>query len=575
MILENSKYDYPRLRRILLTLSITGLICSVVIFLSAALRETIIVLAEKFIVHRQLTHVIWSSRLVNIALGGIILSLCLFIVGVIPNLLRLSVLGRTKLLSALNIKKLPIEIKLLSLLGIFLLLYVRYNINIMTVLLILCAWKTGFFLWISKTFGEKEAKTALFTAVIAAVFFIVIMLYFRVALVMDYFGESDQNRVFRDFTEVSANHYRVKVHPFYVIMWQTLYHLVCPLETSGSLAIRVMVAVFTGLNIGLFSLFVSRIVKGRVLNIILCSIMVFSFPQIYHGAQILESFIFTQTSLLVTILYFSFALENKTYNLRALLALALFMTGNNIAYLCVFALFYLFLLSGTSTLKQAFVKSIVFSTLFMGIFSVLLLLQSLFYGSSAPTNILSMITEIISEEGYYIARSVNLLKYTVNFFNTALFEYLPFGIGYVFTFGWLWVLLLILPFMFLKHIKNKKTFFAIATNGMFLFVFHSFYGASELALYGPVISAAFLCLFVYAVQVLPKKIAVGIGGVLLGLLILVNSFGTYNVYRLNKFVFGQLDIVDKDEHQENIDAIEDLYSAYSGNKLFFYKALDK
>jgi hypothetical protein len=224
---------------------------------------------------------------------------------------------------------------------------------------------------------------------------------------------------------------------------------------------------------------------------------------------------------------------------------------------------------------QAFVKILIFTVRFIVMFSALLLLQSLFYGASAPSNILSMLVGIISEEGSYITHAVNIKSYAVNFFNTALFEHLPFNIGNIFEFGWLWMLLLIPLFLLLKCIKNKKLFFAIAMNCLFLFTLHYFYGASELSLYAPIISATLLCLLVYTAKVLPKKIAVSIGIILLGTLIFVNSFGTYNVHRINRFVFGPLDIGDANEYKENIEAIKYIDSTYSGSKLFFYKALDE
>jgi hypothetical protein len=47
----------------------------------------------------------------------------------IPKLLKLSVTGLEKELSAINNIGFPMEIKLLSFMGVFLLLYVRYNIR--------------------------------------------------------------------------------------------------------------------------------------------------------------------------------------------------------------------------------------------------------------------------------------------------------------------------------------------------------------------------------------------------------------------------------------------------------------
>jgi len=564
------------LRALLIAASLAGVFVCLAVLALYPLRETVIILAERFITHRPIVHEAWHRFLIYAAVGGILLSVYVFIISFVSPLLRMIILSISELLAAIGTMKFPPLVKAAAFFLLFLLLYVRYNINLMLLILACALWRAGFVKWLSKTFGDKETKTALAIAGIAAVFFVIVMLLFRVAIVMDFFGGSDQNRVWGDFTQVDANHYRVKVHPFYVLVWQSLYHLLCPLKTNSSLAIRAMVAIFAGLNVGLFSLIVSRILKNGILNILLCVMVTFSFPQIYHGAQMLESFIFTQTSILLAVLYFSFALLQKKYNLPVLLALALFVTGNNIAYICLFGIFYLFLLfSIAATPKEAAAKIFVFGNLFAVIFSILLLVQSLFYGMSAPSNILSLFAGIVSEEGAYIMKQhVNWIEYAADFFNTALFEYLPGGIGHIINWGWFWAALLVVPFLLVRKIENRRFFFAVAVSCAFLFVFHRFYGSLELALYAPAISGMYLCLFAFVLKVLPWKLSTGIGGIIAALLIGINSLGAYNMYRVNDFVFGKIDIGDWLEYQQNIDAVKDAAAGYEGNKLLFFKTLD-
>ena len=563
------------IRRLLIIL----IICGLTVFLSLLLepvRNALIHFIEELFTHRQFKHDRIHTYLVHHAVGGIIISIYALLMVFIPNFLeRLYADGRNLWMASTKIKSMP-QLIALFLLCVFMLLYIRYNINLMFLVVALSAWKLGIIKWLSRIFGKKELIFSLIIAGGGILFFIAIMLFFRVAIVMDVFY-GDANRVFSDFTEISASHYRAKVHPFYVLIWQTLYHLFRPPVTSGSVPIRIMIAVFSGINVGIFSLFISRLTTNKILNVIACAIMMLSFPQIYFGAQMLECYIFTQTAVLLTILYFSFALEKRNYNLPALLFLALFLTGNNIAYVCIFGIFYLVLLFRLpEKMEEKFFKGLVFAALFIIFLSLLLLVQTVFYGFSTPSNILSMYAGILDEETSYIQLGgVTWIKYAADFFSIIMFEYLPFGIGNIVKFGWIWAVLLILPFVLVKKIKNKPLFFSIAASCMFLFMFHRIYGMSpEFPLYFPVILCVFLCLFSFLFTVLPRTINICVSSLLLMALFCINSFGTYNIYRINKFVFGHLDIGSYKNYKQNINALENIVAGYHGHNLFFYKALE-
>ncbi|MDR2152350.1 MAG: hypothetical protein LBO72_05985 [Helicobacteraceae bacterium] len=303
-----------------------------------------------------------------------------------------------------NLSKMPAPIKIFVALSIFLLCYVRYNINLAPLILVWAIWKLSAYEWLANLFGERQTKLAIWIAAISALFFVAIVLFLRVPIVMDVLL-GDQNRVFGDFTMMNGNHYRAKTHPFYVLIWQSVYHLFSPLVTHSSLSIRIMIALFAGLNVGLFSLFASRALSSATLNAILCAIFAFSFPQIYHGGQMMESFIFTQTAILLSILYFSFAFQKKEYNLWALLILALFVVGNNIAYICIFGVFYLILLfSVYKKWKEICQKALMFALYFLIAFCVILYLQSFFYGHNSPSNIVSLYKALALKRGATLRR---------------------------------------------------------------------------------------------------------------------------------------------------------------------------
>ena len=447
--------------------------------------------------------------------------------------------------------------------------------NVMPVIACWIIYRLGFINWLIRIFGDKETRTAFYIAGMAMVFFIIVMLLFRVTIVMDYFFGTDQNRVLGDFTTVSANHYRIKVHPFYVLLWQTLYHLFCPLVNKTSLAIRVMVCLVSGLNVGIFSLFISRITKSVLLNVIICSLMIFSFSQILHGSQILESFIFTQSSILLLFLYFSFAFSGNDYNPPALLTLSLFVTGNNIAYLCVFIIFYIILLYRLSeSWLTACNRIFRFAFWYMIIFSILLLAQKFFYPPGAPPNIFSMIKDIFSEEGgYIVSHSVSYIRYAKSFFNVILFQHLPLGIGATFHHGWLWAVMLLAPVLGYGKIADKPLFVAIVASCMFLFVFHRFYGYYELPLYSPVIMCAYLSMFAFITQIIPKKFIIFLCCPLLALMFYFNFIGLYTVHCISQYVFGRADIADYKKYAANIDLLKEHIKDYNGNSVFIYRVI--
>lgn len=564
---------------------------------SVPLRNFILDAAERFILHRSvINREVWHNRLMEYSISFFLLGALLFGVCIGRTLERIAGILRNVFLETRKIF-VPRIVILFACLCLFLFVYVRLNINIMPVIVCWIACRLGFFNWLEKTFGKKETKTALIIFGVATLFFIVIMLLFKCTIVWNVFYGGDQNRVFDHFTQASVSH-NTGGHPFYVIIWQSLYHLFRPLTVKTSLAIRVMVAIFAGLNVGMFSLFVSRLTKNRVMNILLCAVMAFSFPQIAYGSQVLESFIFTQTSLLVMILYFSFSFSRKEYSLPTLLAVALFAAGNNIAYACIFGIFYLVLLYRTQgSFRGAWSKIGVFSVWFIVVFSVLLLVQLVFFWKLifyTPTNIVSMVMNLRVYRDDIAGTPISWGQYAKNFFGVMLFEYLPVNIGAVFNHGWVWAVLLVLPFLFIKKITHRPLFFAVTASCVFLFVFHRFFGINELVLYTPVLMGMFVILFAFIGEALPGNISASICALLLAVMIPVNALGTYTVHRINRFVFGTMDIVDwyenwyenrqekiigtldiSDWHKYDV-TIEELkkrVDEYKGNRLFLFKAL--
>jgi hypothetical protein len=574
------KKEFSVTRIILIFVLLCILTFGITLLLSAHLRKFIITFAENNIYFRSLNHEYCHTELVNFAI--------LFIIVSILFLCCILWFAKIILRVYLEARKLsiPEPVWLFVFLCLFLFFYVRLNINIMPIIACWVIYRLGFINWLFKTFGKKKTKTALSIAGIAMVFFIIVMLLFKVTIIMDAFFGADQSRVFYDFTQVSALHERASVHPFYVLMWQSLYHLLCPLVLKTPVPIRVMICIFSGLNCGIFSLFISRITKSRLLNLIICSIMVFSFPQILHSSQILDAYIFTQSSILLMLLYFSFAFSKKDYNLPALLALSLFITGNNIAYLCIFAIFYIILLYQISeSWRTAWNKVLGFLFWYIIIFSILLLLQWLFYGPSTPPSIFSMIRSILFVEGYWISpiHSISYTQYAKIFFNVILFYHLQIinifdNIEAILSHGWIWALMLLIPVLSFRKITDKPLFIAVVASCVFLFLFHSFYGRYELVLYSPVIMCIYVSLFAFIGQILPKKMTIFICCPLLAIMIYINITGLYTLHCINQYVFYSVDFLTEIHEYEanfNMYMLNERIKNYEGKKVFLYRLFYK
>jgi len=581
--IENlQKKEFPIIMIILIFVSLCALIFGIVLLLSAHMRGFIITFTENNIAHRSINRELWLTDLKIHAL---------FLITSIPFSWICFYLTRQKIVYmlqkvSLEVRKLPNpeSVWLFAFFCLFLFLYVRLNINVMPVIACWVVYRLGFINWLFKIFGRKETKTALYIAGMAMVLFIVVMLFFKVTIDDNVFFGMDSRRVFDDLTSVSANHYRVYVHPFYVLLWQSLYHLFCPLVNKTSMAIRAMVCIFSGLNCGIFSLFISRITKSRLFNVIICSILIFSFPQILHSSQVLEAYIFTQSSVVLMLLYFSFAFSKKKYSLPALLALSLFITGNNIAYLCIFAIFYAILLYQISdSLRKVLNKVLMFFLWYIIVFNILLLTQTLFYGLNTPSNIFSVIWKILSLEHTFIfsIHSISYTQYAKNFFNLILFYHLPFnfdnfeGIA-ILNHGWIWAFLLLIPVLGFRKISDKPLFIAVVVSCIFLFLFHSFYGRYELVIYSPVIICIYVSMFAFITQILPKKMTISLCCPLLAIMLYLNFTGLYTVHCINQYVFGSADnfyINGSDKYETYINMINERVKNYEG-KIFIHITLE-
>jgi hypothetical protein len=280
----------------------------------------------------------------------------------------------------------------------------------------------------------------------------------------------------------------------------------------------------------------------------------------------IDTFIFTQTSILLCTLYFSFALPDKKHRFLPLLALSLFVFGNNIAYFCVFGIFYLFLLYRMQTsLGDAIRWILPLATAFLVCSRILLFVQTLF--ASAPDCWESILFLIFYWEGEFIHTSAfDFPVYFRSFFGT-LFPSFPIDLPEMFPCGFLWVFLL-LPFAkVLRRIKGNLFPFALMTVCLFFFVFHIFYGRDELFLYAPVFMVPFFCVLAFAFHSLPRQLSLAGGSVLLLALFVFNSTGTSILSQMNEVVFGGREVIGMRVNKKTNLSQTELLRAYMNNDI--------
>jgi hypothetical protein len=177
---------YRLIRLILIVFSVGALFLGSSLLLFAPLRDFIIITVEKTITHRTLNHEIWQNRLAFYAVPLFILSVIMFGICLGKTLEKIADAMRKVFLEVKNLT-IPNSVALLAFLCLFLFLYVRFNINIMPIIVCWIIYRLDFLNWLAKTFGKKETKTALLLSGTAIVFFIVVMLVFKIAIVMDLF----------------------------------------------------------------------------------------------------------------------------------------------------------------------------------------------------------------------------------------------------------------------------------------------------------------------------------------------------------------------------------------------------
>ncbi len=155
---------------------------------------------------------------------------------------------------------------------------------------------------------------------------------------------SDTSRVILDSTVINANHYRVDVHPLFLIIVQPLVLLLSGITMNKMLSIVILSAFTSSLSVIFIFKILNLIKKDNKTNIIISLIYLFSFSNIIYTSGI-ETYNFASLFLIILIY---FVLKNKeldNYKYLLLVALGILSVAFTITNFIVFliVLFMLFI----------------------------------------------------------------------------------------------------------------------------------------------------------------------------------------------------------------------------------------
>ena len=170
----------------------------------------------------------------------------------------------------------------------------------------------------------KKIETKLFLFAFLFLAFVTVLLAYNYAIDQNYnllFG-SDTARVIGDATTIDANHYRLSVHPLFVLFVQPIVFILKGIVLNKNIAISILSALVSALS----TLYIYKILnkinnKNKKTNIIIALIYLFSFSNIIFTAGI-ETYNFA--ALFLIMMWYYFINKNDEYNKYSYIILIVF-----------------------------------------------------------------------------------------------------------------------------------------------------------------------------------------------------------------------------------------------------------
>ncbi len=184
-------------------------------------------------------------------------------------------------------------------------------------------WKERFFI------KEKQKKISFGLFLFFFTFYLILGIYLSYLYVpkLDFFFGSDMERVIGDMTGIFNNHYRVRVHPIYILLLQPITLMLSGLTINKLLAALIFCCFISSLSVVLIYKSASIFLKNEKLKLLITAIFGFSFSEMFFSA-VIESFPFA-SFILIFLWYFVIkVLKNEKIPKNYLLYLFLLGTAS-------------------------------------------------------------------------------------------------------------------------------------------------------------------------------------------------------------------------------------------------------
>ncbi len=332
--------------------------------------------------------------------------------------------------------------------------------------------------------------------------------------IMDYVFGTDSLRVFLDWTSFHGNHYRVCVHPLYILLifpfTGTLGKFTKFLFGHANIAIVIITTIISVINVFLFDILLKNISKNKsgifeILRFLIVLIFAFSFSQLENLA-VVETYTFCLFSLLLFFVYMS-KIKNKELKLKQYIILSLlgvlcasFLITNIFVYFIGLA--FIIILNKKKSVKQFFIDcakylSVIISSVL--ILAILCKLQEKLY----PNCVNSIEYSFNTLKGFFTnTTTTDELAFVTTFEPSAFINIIKFFFGFGIVGGMLYeniglhfnmnafsyicisLTIILLIYSIVILIKNKNfDFLPYICIFVFDCILHTIYGNSELLIY--------------------------------------------------------------------------------------------
>lgn len=212
---------------------------------------------------------------------------------------------------------------------------------------------------------KKETKLFLFSFLFLVFTTILLTYNYEVDHNYNLLFDSDTARVIGDATEIGAEHYRLSVHPLFVLMTQPVVFLIKGIVLNKAIAISLLSALVSALSVLYLYRILEHINKGKKENIIISLLYLFSFSNIIFTSGI-ETYNFA--ALFLIMMWYYYVQKQDKYDIFSYIILIILgilsfaFTLTN----CIIFLILLFLLWITKKIKTKNIIIIGIATL-MGV----------------------------------------------------------------------------------------------------------------------------------------------------------------------------------------------------------------